>query len=195
MSGPPQHSADAALARAASDGDADARERLFRRLECVPRFLATLNRRAGRPLDEQSLEDLAQHVLMLVWSKLAEYRGDAALESWTFRFCALQMLNAVRKAARRGHGQQRAGAEDPRPEQLGVMMPVDRGLVLEEMETLLACLAPRETEVLRLRLLEDQTLPEIAETLKISVSSTKTHYYRGLEKLRSRLAPTQGELP
>ena len=58
----------------------------------------------------------------------------------------------------------------------------------EDVLVYLRHLAPREAQVVRLRHVEDLSLPEVAELLGISTSSAKTHYYRALEKLRSLLA-------
>ena len=74
-----------------------------------------------------------------------------------------------------------------------VAATVDRGLIDEETAKLLEQLAPREREVVHLRHFEDLSLPEIALRLGLSVSSVKTHYYRGLTKLRTHLVPGADE--
>ena len=64
----------------------------------------------------------------------------------------------------------------------------------EEVGLLLRHLAPREAEVVRLRHVEQLSFAEIASALDISTSSAKTHYNRGLDKLRDLLAnQPQGE--
>lgn len=186
--------ADFELCRTALAGDRAARERLFERLRCVPRFVAAANRRHGRTLDGGELEDLAQNVLLLVWRKLGEYRGEAAIETWAFRFCLFETLNAVRRARR----PERAMASldtDVDPRELVVHAPVDRGLLEEEFLAIFERLARREAEVVRLRHVQGLELGEIAAMLGISTSSVKTHYYRGVEKLRSHFAVRDGGRP
>jgi RNA polymerase sigma factor (sigma-70 family) len=57
------------------------------------------------------------------------------------------------------------------------------------LDGLLKHLTSREAQIARLVHAEQLTFHEAAEALSISVSSVKTHYYRGLEKLRSVLTP------
>ena len=76
-------------------------DQLVGRMECVPRFLASLNGRLGRPLGTHDLADLAQDTLVVIWEKLETFEGRATLESWTYRFCYLELMNSVRRKGRR----------------------------------------------------------------------------------------------
>lgn len=193
MPSPKHHGEDLELARAALAGEEPARGQLFARLRCVPRYVRAMNQRLGRPLDEGALEDLAQNSLLLLWNKLPEYQGLARLETWAFRFCSYETLNAMRRTRR-----QRARSGDTaqlhRVEEPGVHVPVDSGLIHEELEAMLAHLSPRESQVIELRHFEGLELGEVAQRLSISPSSVKTHYYRALEKLREWMSHSEREL-
>jgi RNA polymerase sigma-70 factor (ECF subfamily) len=182
------HAADLALVRLALAGDRDARDRLFERLRCVPRFVCAFHRRFGAPLDAGAVEDLVQNVLFSVWRRLPDFRGEAALETFAYPFCRFETLNAVRRWQRRASHDVATGAEDGPPEP-AVDMPVDRGLLEAETLHLLAVLSPSEARVVHLRHFEGREVSEIAALLAISTSSVKTHYYRALAKLRARLDP------
>lgn len=161
------------------------REELFARLGCVSRYLSAINRRFGRPLGADALEDLGQNVLLLVWERLPSFLGQASLETWVYRFCLFQMLNAARRENRL---RDRSEALDATLEEQAVEMPVDRGLRDSELLALLRLLSAREAEVVRLRHFEDLEIAEIAELLQVSASSVKTFYYRAITKLREPLA-------
>jgi len=179
---------DLQLARRAVEGDLEARERLAAKLRCIPRFVSERNRRLGSPLTVEGVEEVSQNVILEVWKKLDRFEGRARLETWTYAFCRNETMNAARRIQReRSRTTSLTGLDsdhDP-----AVTISVDRGLLDEETEALLAHLAPRETEVVRMRHFEDLALPEIALRLGLSVSSVKTHYYRGLAKLRTLLEP------
>ena len=59
----------------------------------------------------------------------------------------------------------------------------------EGLEGALADLGPPAEGIVRLKHYEGLTFREIGSRLEISPNSAKTHYYRGIEWLRERLAP------
>src|SRR5262245_50605321 len=94
---PGDASADLALARSAAKNEQPAVDQFFARMRCVPAILAAKNRRLGSPLTDEELNDLAQDTLALLWRKLGTFAGLARLETWAFRFCVLELMNALRK--------------------------------------------------------------------------------------------------
>lgn len=178
-------SPDLRLVRAARAGDPAAVERFVERMRCVPRILAAKNARLARPLRSDELADLAQEVFAAVWSRLEEFEGRSALESWVYAFCALNLL----RSARRGRGPTPGphGAPDalaaPAPE--SALDPLDE----EHLHAALAQLAPEEAEAVALKQLDELTFDAIAARLGVSANTVKTRYYRGLVGLRRRLLP------
>lgn len=173
------HSDDLALVRGAVAGDAGALARLEERLRFVPRVLAVLNRRFGRALTDHDLEDVAQDAVIVIWTKLREYSGQARLETWLYPFCVNVLRNAGRKKQRRTRRQvdesrvPEAGVEAPRPASdfAHVHRALDR-------------LGPPASDIVRQRVFEERSFPEIAARMSVPVATVKTWFYRGVESLR-----------
>jgi RNA polymerase sigma factor (sigma-70 family) len=178
--------ADLELAGAALRGERWARERLVERLSCVPRMLAALNRHMGSAFDAEELQDLAQDIFALIWKKLGEFAGRSSLETWAYRFCWLELANAIRRRRReqrlaREIAARRAFAEaSPRPSELEEFAPVHAGLER---------LSQAEARIVRMKHFEPLTFREIGARLSISPNTAKAIYYRGMLRLRSWLEP------
>jgi RNA polymerase sigma-70 factor, ECF subfamily len=176
--------ADVALARAALDGERWARERIVERLACVPRMLSALNRRMGGVLDADELQDLSQDTFALVWKKLGEFAGRSSLETWVYRFCWLELANAIRRRRRekrlsREIAARRAAADaSSRTPELEEYGPVHAGLDR---------LSHAEARIVRMKHFEPLTFREIGARLSISPNTAKAIYYRGMVRLRGWL--------
>ena len=197
----PAHPDDLRLAAEALAGAPEARARIAERLACVHGILAARNAAFGRQLAKDELEDLAQDTLAVLWKKLPSFAGRASLETWCWRFCTLELMNALRKKSRRPRTWtdlelepgERASPADLAQSPAGSPSgehgsASDAGAELGATLKLLRHLSAREAQVIRLRHVDQlATMDEIAAALGISASSVKTHYYRGLEKLRTLL--------
>jgi RNA polymerase sigma-70 factor (ECF subfamily) len=175
---------DLALIRSALQGQGEAVRTLLQRLRCVPRMIVAQNRRIAQPLSQDALEDVIQEALIAVWTKLGDFAGRAAFETWVYPFCYFEFMR-------------RARAEGARPSSLeGLPSPAEledptRAPLPAEFEPLLReleALKPEESEVLRLKHFDGRTFELIAEQLGLSPNTVKTRYYRGLQRLRVRLA-------
>lgn len=172
---------DLELARRALQRDPDAIAILGERLRCVPRMLASRNSRAGRPLGDDEVGDAAHDVIVRVWSQLGEFRGQSALESWVYRFCEFELINATRRKRRRlpSIDAEAMAEAEPTPE------PVDNERVWQCLDRLL----PEEEVVVRAKHFTGMTFDEIAARDDVPLATIKSRYYRALEKLRFWLAP------
>lgn len=184
QSGDP-YAADLALVRAACSRERHAMETLFERLACVPRIIGALNRSLGSPLDLEEQSDLVQDVLIVLWRKFEEYKGEARIETYAYRVCRFELLNAVRKKRRRRNldsGISSEAGELPGEEsdrQIQVAESLSRGLSQLDSE---------EATIVRMKHYESMKFEEIALRLKISVNTIKTRYYRALSRLKVLLA-------
>lgn len=184
-SGAPSHASDLELARRALDGSIDARREFAERMRCVPKFLAVLNGRLGRPLADADLEDLAQETLITVWRRLESYAGLAALETWCYAFCHYGLSESIRRKARRPDGVRIEELVDEERSEWAV----DTELLLQAIEKL----AQRDALVVRYKHFEKLSLAEIARRTGVPFGSVRKRYYRALGRLREILEPSRKE--
>jgi RNA polymerase sigma-70 factor (ECF subfamily) len=177
------HPRDLDLASRVVRRDGSALEQFIGRMQCVPRFVASGNSRLGRMLGPEGLEDLVQDVLAVVWRKLPEYRGDAALETWVFQICEFELRNALRRhASRRAASLDEVGEANASPPRL-----VACAEAADTLQVAMQRLDTTESMILRLKHFEGLTFEEMAARLASSPNTIKTRYYRALEKLRQEL--------
>jgi RNA polymerase sigma-70 factor, ECF subfamily len=175
---------DLALVAAARLGDGAAVATLLERMQCVPRFVRAIASRLGRTLSREEQEDLTQDVLAVVWRKLAEFRGEAALATWMFRICDLTARNAFRRADRR---------RAPSLEEVADPRSRNRTDDDEAMLAALDRLPPDEAAILRLKHFDGLTFDAIGTNLGLSSNTVKTRYYRGLSTLREWLRRAEAD--
>lgn len=175
---------DVRLAAAARAGDIRAEDELIQRLRCVPQILHAKNAQIGSPLARDELLDLTQDTLEVVWRKLPSFEGRSSLETWVYAYCQNQLMNAIRSKDRRLAPVTDADVEaaiDPHGDARLRQHEFDHvHLGLEDLER-------TQAHVIRLKHFEQLTFEEIAARLELSSNTVKTHYYRGLEKLRALL--------
>lgn len=179
--------AERAFVRQVLDKHPPAVDRLIDRLACIPRFLLALNARGGRPLDSQSVDDLAQDTALLVLNRLGSFRGDAPLESWVHSICRHHFLSELRRRQR----WRPASLDSDHP--VAVDEAFLEGLAdHEHVEVALAEVGGVEADVIRLRDLEGRTFQEIADRSGVALSTIKTRYYRGFTRLRELVQMREG---
>ena len=182
-----RHDGDLQLVRQVLTGNTESIGVFVERMQCVPAILATQNGRMGHPLSVHDLSDVVQESLTKVWKKLDDYAGRAALETWTYRFCFLELMNGIRKKRRW------ADAAKPESELEELASPhVPRAVEFEFLHRGLEAVGPPEADVVRLKHFEELTFSEIAERLGVSANTAKTQYYRGLAKLKDRIDSRAG---
>ncbi|MFT7671280.1 MAG: RNA polymerase sigma factor (sigma-70 family) [Planctomycetota bacterium] len=172
---------DLALIVAALGGDDKAIEFLSDRVRIVPRVLASLNGRWGRPLTEHDIEDLSQDVVLFVLQKLEGYRGLSPFDAWLYRFCSLQLRNRVRREVFR-----RKVVTNEDAEMAFQVDPSDQ-LDGETMWSYVQEMDAGDREIMQAKHKRGLSFTEIGEELDTPPSSIKTRYYRSLEWLRLRL--------
>jgi RNA polymerase sigma factor (sigma-70 family) len=164
-------------------GDPRALTEFAARLDFVARVVCVLNRKRGAPLSDHELEDVVQDVVTVVWSKLGEYSGLAALETWVYPFCVHVFQNAARK-----HGVRRRLAVDPAViDERSAPGARDR-LESEGLVAALADLDPGIAEVIRLHVVDELSFPQIADLVGRPTTTLKSWYYKGLTSLSRALA-------
>ena len=164
-------------------------EQFDRRLACVPRMLAHRNRTMGGPLNQDELLDVVQDTFVVILRQLPSYRPIRPLESWIYGICSIQMRHALRLKRRyEGRNSAMAGdTVDPRARAV-----VDQVTDYADALAALEQLGGIEADILQLKHLEGLTFEEVGRRLNLPTNTAKTHYYRGLARLRRHIGTRAG---
>lgn len=180
------HVDDLRLTRAAVGGAAQARSQVAQRLQCVPKFVGSINRRHGDPLGEHERADLAQDAATTAWRRLATFEGRSALETWVYRIVTFEFLNAARRKQGR-KVRTEADFADTKQATLESSSLDHAPERYEELHAGIAGLAPEAQAVIDLKHYGNQTFEQIAQRLSLSPSAVKRLYYGALKELKARL--------
>jgi len=189
LSSPVDHLSDLALVRGTLAGEPESVERFVRRMNCVPMILASQNSKLGRALSPVEIQDLAQDALLTIWKKLDTFGGLSGLETWVYRICCLELLNAIRSQRRR----RRVATLDEEPAAAPAIDQRPNLLEYEHVHRGLERIEPPEADVIRLKHFQGLSFEEIAVRLSIPANTSKTRYYRGLKKLEEILRALETE--
>ena len=178
-------SVDLILVRKVLAKEPEAVECFVHRMRCIPRLVHSRSQHLGLRLEPDEVDEASQQVFAVIWSKLGEYRGEAALETWVFPFCSLTVLSLARRSRRRP--QQLDERQQARIPERDPGRSVDNCLDDACLHAALAQLPAEERIVVQLKQFEQLTFEQIGEQLSISANTAKSRYYRGLTSLRECL--------
>lgn len=177
------------LVAAARRGDSNALSRLITDLQpLVFRWALVFT------TDSDEADDITQEAFVLMYRRLAQYRGEASFEGWMYRITR-------RVAAQRGRTQRRrtrlAGSAKARPEaeayhtDPGARVDRERlrDLVLESLDQLPA----KQREMFDLVDLQGLTPAEAAELTGSNPATVRVHLFKARSSIRSRIIATQTE--
>ncbi|MEM7308565.1 MAG: sigma-70 family RNA polymerase sigma factor [Planctomycetota bacterium] len=182
------HRDDYDLVQRALALDPDATRRFAQRVACVAPFVRRFCRRGGTPVSEAVVEDIAQETYLALWRKAEGYRGTTRLESWACGFAAVEVQRWRRRRARSLQREQSEGAV------AGAVPGEVPSDTRDYLERAIERLGPPASTVIRLKHFEELTFDAIADRLSLSPNTAKSHYYRGLERLRTVIGPGREDL-
>jgi RNA polymerase sigma-70 factor (ECF subfamily) len=149
--------------------------------------------------NDADAQDVAQEAILKAFANLRRFRGESKFSTWLIQIT----MNEARMLRRRQHAERFepiAGSQDQDEE--GAYTPRDfadwreipsEALERREIRALLAkalaSLAQKYREVFILRDMEQISIEETAEILKLSIASVKTRLLRARLMLRDILAP------
>ncbi|MDB5449391.1 MAG: polymerase sigma-70 factor, subfamily [Phenylobacterium sp.] len=171
---------DVELCAHAATGERRAFGELVRRHGSTVRGLL---RRMGAQASEA--DDVAQDAFLTAFERIAEFRGEGTFAGWVKRIAARLYLRRLQRERRLGAFAY-DGAEDEVEVRTG---DADAAIDLDEG---LKSLGPAERLCVSLCFGAGLSHAEAAEALNLPLGTVKSHVKRGLEKLRTRLAPTDG---
>lgn len=132
--------------------------------------------------NKMDAEDILQESFVTAFSRLEELKNKDVFGSWLKRIVINKCISLQRK--------RKISFEEIDDERLGGFDDMDNGLADLDPALLHGAikeLPPRGRMVLVLRALKGYSHKEIAETLDISVSTSKTQYSRALSLLKKKL--------
>jgi RNA polymerase sigma-70 factor (ECF subfamily) len=175
----------AELAKQARDGNRRAFEQL------IDRYQGDIHRMIYyRIRTRMDAEDLTQDVFVRAYRSISRLREPERFRSWLFTIAVNRVNDYLRKKRVRsifkssdeGTEVQPVEADfENRPEALEQVLKDD---FWRHIERIAKKLSKMEREVFMLRFLDNLNINEIAQTLKKSESTVKTHLYRALTKFK-----------
>lgn len=184
---------DAALVRAAQEGDHAAFEELVRLYDqSVLRLALNLVR------SEEEARDVYQEAFLKIYRSIGSFRFQCSFYTWVYRIVTNICLDHLRKKAVRKEESPSARQEDAEPvdffeqvEDLRAESQPERDLLRRELrhqiERALKRLSPRERMVFELKHYQGLKLRTIGEMLDTSEQTVKNCLFRATQKLRGSL--------
>jgi RNA polymerase sigma-70 factor (ECF subfamily) len=173
---------DHELTQAASTGDMNAFEEIYRRHH---RRVYSLCLRMTQ--NQSEAEDLAQDVFVQLFRKVGSFRGESAFTTWLHRMTVNQVLMHFRKKKVRD---ERSSEDDETPDRIepgtenpGTMPVVDRIALDHAIEQL----PPGYRTTFVLHDIEGYEHEEVARIMGCSVGTSKSQLHKARMKLRSLL--------
>ena len=150
--------------------------------------------------DASDAEEATQEAFLRAYTRISTFRQDASFATWVNRIAMNTALNLVERRKRDpGHmGQATSSTDgvDPLLKLADGRADPERVLLDGEAsclrEAAMATLTPMERTAFTLRHMEDVSLAEIAEALRVPPNSVKQAVFRAVSKLRRSLQPMTG---
>jgi RNA polymerase sigma-70 factor (ECF subfamily) len=143
--------------------------------------------------DHQGAEDITQDAFVRVYRSLKGFRGEAEFGTWLYRIIMNLSFNRLKQIKRRSKYEVRdidpsslvSAQPANEPEAFDVRLHIERAL--HELPTL-------QRAVVILRHLDGLSTAQVSGILRCSEGTVKTHLFRGLKKLRTKLAFLKSEI-
>ena len=136
--------------------------------------------------DHDDAEDVAQESFVRVFRSIRSFRGDAEFSTWLYRIVSNLAMNHIRKQKRLASREQRT--TDTVADYPGLHSELlDRLETKDSIERALHQLPTLQRATVILRHLNGLSTKQVSGILSCSEGTVKTHLYRGLKKLKSKL--------
>lgn len=174
---------DEELLKRAAQGDERAFEQLVGRYQQA--VFNTIYRYTG---NREDVQDLAQEVFIKVWQNAAKFKGRSRFSTWLYRIVVNHCLNYRRKHRRPHVSLDEMVEQGNIPDPLIVKPDPEQRRKVELVRRAIDELPERQRMALILAQFEERSYAEIAQIMKVSVSSVESLIFRARRALRERLA-------
>ncbi|MFI4966093.1 MAG: RNA polymerase sigma factor [Caulobacterales bacterium] len=140
-----------------------------------------------RRMGAQSTEadDVAQDAFLTAFERIAEFRGEGTFAAWVKKIAARLYLRRLQRDRKLGALIAETVEDEPDPQGGDADAAID-------LEEALKVLSAVERLCVTMCFGAGLSHSEAAEALNLPLGTVKSHVKRGLEKLRTRLAPADG---
>ncbi len=133
------------------------------------------------------VEDVAQEVFIKVWRYAKSFKRKSKFSTWLYRIVVNQCLNYRRKHKQRLVSLDEMSEKEKIPESLIIEVDHEQRKKAEIVRNALNELPERQKITLVLSKYEGRTYTEIAEMMKVSVSSVESLIFRAKTSLKEKL--------
>ena len=130
-------------------------------------------------------DDVAQDAFLTAFERIAEFRGEGTFAAWVKKIAARLYLRRLQRDRRLGAMTAEAVEEEAEVSRGDADATID-------LEEALKVLSATERLCVTMCFGAGLSHTEAAEALNLPLGTVKSHVKRGLEKLRTRLAPEDG---
>lgn len=187
MTGP----SDQELIQAFQEGDDSVFEILVKRYES--RLFNTV---LGLVRNHHEAEDLFQDILIKIYKKLKDFRGDSRFFTWLYRVSVNTTWDHLRKKKRRPAFSLDAAVEEKRIDPMKLKSkdqgPHSRADLSERvllLKQVLGSLKPNHQVILQLKEVDGCSYQEIAQILNCSIGTVESRLFRARAQLKKNLGP------
>jgi RNA polymerase sigma-70 factor (ECF subfamily) len=173
---------DFELVQSVAQGDERAFEQLVKKYEQA--VFNTIYRYTGVCDD---IEDLAQEIFVKVWKNAKKFKGKSKFSTWLYRIVVNHSLDYRAKHRQDPLSLDQITATGKIPESLRVSTDHNQNRNVALVRKALYELPKRQRIALILSQYEGLSYKEIADTMKISVSSVESLIFRARRALRTKL--------
>jgi RNA polymerase sigma-70 factor (ECF subfamily) len=174
---------DEHLISLAANGGEQAFERIVHKYQQA--VFNTIYRYTG---SSEDVQDLAQEIFIKVWRNAGKFKGRSKFSTWLYRITANHCINYRRKNKHRHTSLDELTESGKTPDSLKVLPDWEQnrrvGLVRKAVDEL----PERQRMALILAQFDGRSYREIAEIMKVSVSSVESLIFRARVALRHKLA-------
>ncbi|SDS14418.1 RNA polymerase sigma-70 factor, ECF subfamily [Paenibacillaceae bacterium GAS479] len=161
----------------------------------VHRYHAPLSGFLQRQLkDPGRAEDIVQETFLKLIRQLKDKRNPDNVQAWLYRVAMNQCRDYWKSSGYQTDRNRFGEPPERKDERTSVVELAERQETRREIRQTLDELPKVQREVVLLRFYQDLKLQDIADVLQLPLGSVKTHLYKALRRLKSKLSKEQ-EVP